>query len=70
MENVTENEKRTLSQKLLVFQRTGLESYGKYLTEQLEYASASKTRASYKKYIENQLEMNHEKISDIDEKLK
>jgi hypothetical protein len=70
MENVTEKEKRTLGQKLLEFQRTGLVSYGKYLTEQLDFASKSKSRNAYKKYVLDQIEMNDRKITEIDEKLK
>lgn len=70
MENVTENEKRTLGQKLLEFQRMGLVCYGKYLVEQFDFASKSELRNAYKKYIEDQIEMNDKKISEIDEKLK
>ena len=69
MDNVTEAEKRTLGQKLLEFQRGGLVSYGKYLSDQLEYASKSDIRAAYKRYIENEIERNNRKIADIDEKL-
>ncbi len=68
MENITENEKRTLGQKLLEFQKSGLISYGNYLTDQLVQTSA--TKKAYKKYIEDQLEMNKRKINDIEEKLK
>ena len=68
MENITENEKRTLGQKLLEFQKVGLISYGNYLTDQLEQTSA--TKKAYKKYIEDQLEMKKRKINDIEEKLK
>jgi hypothetical protein len=70
MENVTENEKKSLGQKLLGFQRTGLVSYGKYLTEQLDYASKSELRNAYKRYVEDQIKMNDTKIVEIDEKLK
>lgn len=69
MENITENEKRTLTQKLLEFQKTGLLSYGKYLTEQLEFASKSESRNAYKKYVEEQIVMNNQKIKEIDDKL-
>ncbi|MCB0409363.1 MAG: hypothetical protein KDD29_04040 [Flavobacteriales bacterium] len=69
MENITENEKRTLTQKLLEFQKTGLLSYGKYLTEQLEFASKSESRNAYKKYVEEQIIMNNQKIKEIDDKL-
>lgn len=70
MENVTENEKKTLMQKLLEFQKSGLLSYGKYLTRQYEYASKSDSKSAYKKYIKEQIEMNNRNIDDIDEKLK
>ena len=70
MENVTEIEKRTLGQKLLEFERTGLLSYGNYLTEQLEFASKSESRNAYKKYVQDQIEANDKKIAKIDEKLK
>jgi hypothetical protein len=70
MENVSENEKRNLKQKFFEFQKWGLESYGKYLAEQLEYASKSDLRNAYKKYIEKEIEMNILKINEIDEKLK
>lgn len=70
MENVSENEKKTIKQKLLEFQKSGLVSYGKYLTEQHEFASKTDSRKAYKKYIEEQIEMNIGKIKEIDEKLK
>ena len=70
MGNVTENEKKSLGQKLLGFQKYGLISYGKYLTEQLDYSSKSESRNAYKKYIEEQIKMNDTKIDEIDEKLK
>jgi len=69
MDSVSENEKRTLGQKLLEFQRSGLESYGKYLSDQLEYAAKSESRNAYKKYVEDQLASNNAKIKEIDEKL-
>lgn len=70
MENVTEKEKRTLGQKLLEFQKTGLLSYGKYLADQLEFASKSESRNAYKKYVEEQIAINNQKIKEIDDKLK
>jgi len=69
MEDVTEQEKSKLRIKLLEFEKHGLTSYGKYLQEQLEYASKSKIRASYKKYIENQIIINNEKIQKIEKKI-
>ena len=70
MENVTENEKRSLGEKLLTFQRSGLISYGQYLSDQLEFASKSESRNAYQKYVQKQIEMNIKKITEIDEKLK
>lgn len=65
MEEVTAQEKKTISQKLQDFQKEGLISYGKYLSDQLEYASKSDIRQAYKKYIENQIEANDEKIANL-----
>jgi len=70
MENVTEQEKSKLRIKLLEFEKHGLILYGEYLQEQLEYASKSKIRNSYKKYIENQIIMKDEKNRKIESKLK
>lgn len=69
MENVSENEIRTLRQKLLEFQKSGLVLYGAYLTQQHEFASESSSRMAYKKYVEDQIEMNNRKIEEIDKKL-
>ena len=69
MENITENEKKTLGQKLLDFQKSGLVSYGNYLNEQLEFASNSESRNAYKNYVLDQLELNNKKIQQIEEKL-
>ncbi|MDG1477828.1 MAG: hypothetical protein P8Q14_11825 [Vicingaceae bacterium] len=65
MEEVTEQEKKTIAQKFKDFQLQGLISYGKYLTDQLEYASKSDIRKAYKKYIEDQIVMNNEKIEKL-----
>ena len=69
MEDITEQEKSNLRIKLLEFEKKGLESYEKYLQDQLEHASKRENRASYKKYIENQIVMNKEKIQRIENKL-
>jgi hypothetical protein len=66
MEQVTDNEKRNLSEKFKEFQIKGLKEYGKYLAEQLEYSSKSEIRHAYKKYIEDQIKMNNEKIKKIE----
>lgn len=69
MDTVSENEKRTLGQKLLEFQRSGLESYGQYLADQLESTAKSESKSAYRNYIEEQLASNQAKIKEIDEKL-
>lgn len=69
MENVSETEKSNLKQKLLEFQKKGLESYGEYLAEQLEYATKSDARKAYKKYVEDQIELNMKRINEIEGKL-
>jgi len=63
MENVTENEKKNLSEKLKEFQKKGLEAYGKYLDDQLVYAAKPDTRKAYKKYVEDQIKMNTDKLN-------
>lgn len=69
MEQVTEIEKKTVTQKLLEFQKKGLVSYGKYLAEQLEFASQSESRKAYYQYVKKQLANNQKKISRINKKL-
>jgi len=69
MDNVTENEKRTIGQKFLEFKRVGMISYGKYLVDQLEYSSKSKIRTAYVNYIKDQIEMNNRGIDEVDKKL-
>lgn len=69
MDNVSENEKNTLEQKLLEFQKLGLVAYGKFLKEQHDFASNDNSKIAYKKYIEQQIELNTKKIAEIDEKL-
>ena len=69
MEKIAASEKKKLSQKLLEFQKTGLASYGKYLAKQYESAAKSTSKNAYKHYIENQIELNKEKIDKIDKKL-
>jgi hypothetical protein len=70
MQEVTKSEKRTLGQKLLEFQKSGLESYGKYLEEQLAQASNSEFKNAYKNYIQEQMGINTKNIAEIEEKLK
>ena len=69
MDQVTEKEKKSLMNKFHEFQKSGLEAYGKYLQEQLDYASKSDSRKAYKKYIEDQIAMNTSKIEELQSKL-
>lgn len=69
MEEISENEKNSLSKKLLEFQRSGLISYGKYLQEQHEHASKKESKRAYQKYVEDQIKSNDLKIKKLDEKL-
>lgn len=69
MEDVSEEEKKNLAQKLLGFQKQGLIAYGNYLQDQLVFASKSSIRNQYKKYIEDQIAMNLGKIMNIDSRL-
>ena len=69
MDNVTDYEKRNLLHKMLEFQKIGLVSYGKYLNAQLELASKSTMSDAYKKYVEDQLQLNNQKINELDQKL-
>lgn len=70
MSEISEKEKKTLKNKLKEFEKQGLESYTKYLYGQLDFASKSDSRASYKKYIENQIKRTKEKIERIENKIK
>ncbi|MBK9284434.1 MAG: hypothetical protein IPM51_08950 [Sphingobacteriaceae bacterium] len=64
------NHKKTLTQKLLTFQKEGLKKYGNYLSDQLKMANKSKNKEVYKKYIINQIALNNKRILNIDIKLK
>jgi len=70
MEEVTENEKRTLKTKFYEFRKSGLVSYINYLNEQLEYASKTELRKAYKNYVEDQIVMANKKIKELEEKLR
>lgn len=70
MSNITKEEKKTLKNKFREYEKQGLLAYGKYLQEQLVYASKSDIRAAYKKYIEKQILRNNEKIEHLNTKLK
>ena len=50
MGKVSEKKRNKLSKKLLKFERKGLVSYGKYLENQMVYASKKNIRKQYKKY--------------------
>ena len=64
------NHIESLSKKLLKFEKKGLISYGKYLDNQLIYASKKDIRKQYKKYIKDQIKLNNKKLGKLDEKLK
>lgn len=65
MSEISENDKSKLREKLREFQKKGLELYGKYLDEQLDYASNSESRSAYKSYVEEQIKLNEEKIKEM-----
>jgi hypothetical protein len=69
MTKVTADHKKKVSQKLLEFQKKGLLQYGKYLENQLKFASKAEIRKLYKKYIEDQIILNDKRIKSIDSKL-
>jgi len=70
MTKLTSDHKKTFSQKLLEFQKNGLQQYGKYLDQQLKIAERGKYHQQYKKYIEQQIIQKDTKIKKIEEKLK
>ena len=69
MTKVNKKAKGKLSKKLLKIERKGLISYGKYLDNQLIYASKKSIRKSYKKYIKDQIVLNSKKLNKIEKKL-
>jgi hypothetical protein len=70
MAKETPNHKKIFTQKLLEFQKNGLEQYGKYLDQQLKIASKMKSSQLYKKYIEQQIVLKDKNIKKIEDKLK
>tara|TARA_B110000305_G_C18818323_1_gene350160 strand:- start:122 stop:328 length:207 start_codon:yes stop_codon:yes gene_type:complete len=68
MDNVTQEEKKGLSQKFREFQLSGLKSYGKYLDEQVRI-SQTNIRKSYLAYIEKEIIRNNQKIKEVESKL-
>lgn len=69
MKNVTDQQKWVIRSKMLEFQKSGLLSYGKYLDEQLKFASKSHLRVAYKSYIEQEIIRNNDKIRTLNERL-
>ena len=61
MGKVSKKEKGKLAKKLMKLERKGLLSYGKYLDNQLIYAS--------KKYIKDQILLNNKKLKKLEKKL-
>ncbi|MHB8258728.1 MAG: hypothetical protein ACYDCN_00210 [Bacteroidia bacterium] len=68
-DKVTPEHKETFFQKLCECQIIGLKQYGKYLDQQLIFASKSEIRKAYKKYIEDQIILNNKRIANITAKL-
>ncbi|HEY1038400.1 MAG TPA: hypothetical protein VGF30_03300 [Bacteroidia bacterium] len=56
--------------KLLEVRKDGLYKYRNYLFAQLEYAGQSEIRSRYKKYVQEQLELNDRQLQKVDSKLK
>lgn len=69
MTKVTSEQKKSVSQKLLEFQKKGLEQYAKYLDQQLKLHCKGELKKHYKKYIEDQIVMNNAKIKKLEAKL-
>ena len=61
--------KKLLAQKLLEFEKSGLQKYGKYLDKQLKLSIKKRSHAKYKKHIERQIIQKDKKIEAIDKKL-
>lgn len=62
-------EKNMLYKKFLLFQKSGLVKYGKYLENQLRLASKSENKKLYKKYIEKEIIRNTKKIQSVNDKM-
>ena len=62
--------KKQIKNKLLNFQKTGLESYAKYLELQLKQNSKGSHKKAYTAYIEKQIEQTAGKLKKIDGNLK
>ena len=67
---VTTTHKKTLSKKLFGFQKSGLEQYGRYLSQQLKMIEGKKGKDAYRKYIQQQLASTEKKIGSLAAKLK
>jgi hypothetical protein len=62
-------DKKKFTKKLREFQKKGLLQYGKYLDNQLKIASKKDSWKHYKKYIEDQIELNNRKVKKIEASL-
>lgn len=69
MEDITKDEKKSLKKSMREFKKQGLQSYAKYLREQLAYAEKAEYRASYIRHLEQQVAETESKIARIDKKL-
>lgn len=61
--------KNVFAQKFNEFQLKGLESYGKYLKQQLKLSKTHENWDSYKKYIEKEILRNDKKIASVKDKM-
>lgn len=68
MEKIT-NFKKKFSNKLLECRKKGLVQYGRYLTDQLKYASKAEIRKHYKIYVEDQIAYNNTLLNRIEARL-
>ena len=69
MEHITTQEQKGLYHKLLEFELKGLSLYGKYLEDQLEQTPNTNLKKYYKQYLNDQVELNNQKVSNIELKL-
>jgi hypothetical protein len=49
--------------------KAGLLSYRNYLFAQLEFAGKSKIRSLYKKYVQDQLQLNERQLKTVESKM-
>ena len=69
MGKISKEEKRSIGQKLLEFRKDGLESYAKYLADELEKSEGKEIRKAYTKYIKKEIAGTAKKIAKLEAKL-